>query len=90
MFANGCFVTDGNHRFDDPDKPVTWQGFTSKGPTRIGDNVWCGADVFNQGSDDRRALRDRGQLGGHHRHPALFDRGRSTRQGAARDHLLVS
>ena len=34
MFANGCFVTDGNHRFDDPDKPVTWQGFTSKGPTR--------------------------------------------------------
>ena len=45
MFANGCFVTDGNHRFDDPDKPVTWQGFTSKGPTRIGDNVWCGANV---------------------------------------------
>ena len=45
MFANGCFVTDGNHRFDDPDQPVTWQGFSSKGPTRIGDNVWCGANV---------------------------------------------
>jgi acetyltransferase-like isoleucine patch superfamily enzyme len=45
MFANGCFVTDGNHRFDDPDKPVTWQGFTTKGPTRIGANVWCGANV---------------------------------------------
>jgi acetyltransferase-like isoleucine patch superfamily enzyme len=45
MFANGCFVTDGNHRFDDPEKPVTWQGFTTKGPTRIGDNVWCGANV---------------------------------------------
>jgi acetyltransferase-like isoleucine patch superfamily enzyme len=45
MFANGCFVTDGNHRFDDPDRPVTWQGFTTKGPTRIGDNVWCGANV---------------------------------------------
>jgi len=45
MFANGCFVTDGNHRFDDPDKPVTWQGFSSKGPTRVGDNVWCGANV---------------------------------------------
>ncbi len=45
MFANGCFVTDGDHRFDDPDKPVPWQGFTSKGPTRIGDNVWCGANV---------------------------------------------
>ena len=25
--------------------PVTWQGFTTKGPTRIGDNVWCGAHV---------------------------------------------
>jgi len=45
MFANGCFVTDADHRFDDPDKPVPWQGFTSKGPTRVGDNVWCGANV---------------------------------------------
>ena len=45
MFANGCFITDGNHRFDDPEKPVPWQGFTSKGPTRVGDNVWCGANV---------------------------------------------
>jgi acetyltransferase-like isoleucine patch superfamily enzyme len=45
MFANGCFITDGNHRFDDPDTPVPYQGFTTKGPTRIGDNVWCGANV---------------------------------------------
>ena len=45
MFANGCFVTDGNHRFDDPEQPVTWQGFTTKGPTRVEDNVWCGANV---------------------------------------------
>jgi acetyltransferase-like isoleucine patch superfamily enzyme len=45
MFANGCFVTDANHRFDDPTTPITWQGFTTKGPTRIGDNVWCGANV---------------------------------------------
>jgi acetyltransferase-like isoleucine patch superfamily enzyme len=45
MVANGCFVTDANHRFDDHDRPITWQGFTSKGPTRIGDNVWCGANV---------------------------------------------
>ncbi len=45
MFANGSFVTDANHRFDDPEVPITWQGFTSKGPTRIGDNVWCGANV---------------------------------------------
>ena len=45
MFANGCFVTDANHRFDDPGRPITWQGFTTKGPTRVGDNVWCGANV---------------------------------------------
>jgi acetyltransferase-like isoleucine patch superfamily enzyme len=45
MFANGCFVTDANHRFDDQTQPITWQGFTSKGPTRIGDNAWCGAHV---------------------------------------------
>jgi acetyltransferase-like isoleucine patch superfamily enzyme len=45
MFANGCFVTDADHRFDDPDRPITWQGFRTRGPTRIGDNVWCGANV---------------------------------------------
>ncbi|MFK4086615.1 acyltransferase [Kribbella sp. NPDC020789] len=45
MLANGCFVTDSNHRFDDPERPVPWQGFDSKGPTRIGDNVWLGANV---------------------------------------------
>ena len=45
MLANGCFVSDANHRFDDPDKPVPWQGFTSRGPTRIGDNCWLGAHV---------------------------------------------
>jgi acetyltransferase-like isoleucine patch superfamily enzyme len=49
MFANGCFVTDADHRFDDPDEPVPWQGFTTKGPTRIGDNVWCGANVVITG-----------------------------------------
>jgi acetyltransferase-like isoleucine patch superfamily enzyme len=45
MLANGCFVSDASHRFDDPDKPITWQGFDSKGPTRIGDNCWLGANV---------------------------------------------
>jgi acetyltransferase-like isoleucine patch superfamily enzyme len=45
MFANHCFVSDGDHRYDDPTRPVPWQGFTTKGPTRIGDNVWCGANV---------------------------------------------
>ncbi|MBV9817666.1 MAG: acyltransferase [Solirubrobacterales bacterium] len=45
MFANGCFITDADHRVDDPELPITWQGFRSKGPTRVADNVWCGANV---------------------------------------------
>jgi acetyltransferase-like isoleucine patch superfamily enzyme len=45
MLANGCLVTDANHRFDDFHKPITWQGFDSKGPTRIGENAWLGAHV---------------------------------------------
>jgi acetyltransferase-like isoleucine patch superfamily enzyme len=44
MFANGCFVGDAEHRFDDPEKPVTWQGFTSKGPVEIGPNCWFGVN----------------------------------------------
>ena len=45
MLANNCFVTDADHRFDDLEQPITWQGFTTKGPTRIGDNTWLGANV---------------------------------------------
>jgi acetyltransferase-like isoleucine patch superfamily enzyme len=45
MFANGCVITDASHRFDDPKTQVPWQGFTGKGPTHVGDNVWCGANV---------------------------------------------
>lgn len=45
MLANGCFVSDASHRYDDPNEPVPWQGFQSKGPTRIGDNCWLGANV---------------------------------------------
>jgi acetyltransferase-like isoleucine patch superfamily enzyme len=45
MLANGCFVTDSSHRYDDPNTPITWQGFESKGPTRIGNNCWLGAHV---------------------------------------------
>ena len=45
MLANGCFVSDASHRFDDLAVPVPWQGFTSKGPTRVGSNCWLGAHV---------------------------------------------
>ena len=44
MFANSCFISDSSHRYDDRSMPVTWQGFTSKGPTRIGDNCWFGVN----------------------------------------------
>jgi acetyltransferase-like isoleucine patch superfamily enzyme len=44
MFANHCFVADADHRFDDPDLPVTWQGMKSEGPVTIGDNCWFGAN----------------------------------------------
>jgi acetyltransferase-like isoleucine patch superfamily enzyme len=45
MLANNCFVSDSSHRYDDPDRPITWQGFEGKGPTRVGDNCWLGANV---------------------------------------------
>ncbi|HMD52615.1 MAG TPA: acyltransferase [Solirubrobacteraceae bacterium] len=45
MLANGCFVSDANHRYEDPELPITWQGFESRGPTRIGENCWLGANV---------------------------------------------
>jgi acetyltransferase-like isoleucine patch superfamily enzyme len=44
MFANGCFVGDAEHRFEDPNVPVTQQGFTSKGVVNIGSNCWFGAN----------------------------------------------
>jgi acetyltransferase-like isoleucine patch superfamily enzyme len=45
MLANGCFVSDASHRYEDQSLPITWQGFETKGPTRIGDNCWLGAHV---------------------------------------------
>jgi acetyltransferase-like isoleucine patch superfamily enzyme len=44
MFANGCFVGDADHRYDDPEIPITWQGFVPRGRVRIGSNVWFGAN----------------------------------------------
>lgn len=45
MLANGCFIGDAAHRFDDPETPVPLQGFTSKGPVHIGENCWLAANV---------------------------------------------
>jgi len=49
MFANNCFVGDSDHRFDDPDKPVTWQGFVARGPVKIGSNCWFGVNCVVRG-----------------------------------------
>ena len=75
MLANGCFVSDAAHRYDDPQKPITWQGFDSKGPTRIGEQLLARRE---RGGDERRehrrALRDRRQQRGHPRHRAVLGR----------------
>ena len=60
MFANGCFVGDGDHRYDDPDVPITWQGFDPRGPVRIGDNVWFGVNCVVTGGVE---IGDRAVIG---------------------------
>jgi len=49
MFANGCFVGDADHRYDDPNVPITWQGFASRGPVVIGSNCWFGVNCVVTG-----------------------------------------
>ena len=68
-----------------PTGPCRGRASRTKGPTRIGDNVWCGANVvITSGVTRRRPLRDRGQLGRHARPAAVLDRRRRARDGAAR------
>jgi acetyltransferase-like isoleucine patch superfamily enzyme len=38
------YVTDHNHRFDDPDLPIARQ-WVDEAPVRIGDGAWLGAGV---------------------------------------------
>jgi acetyltransferase-like isoleucine patch superfamily enzyme len=49
MFANHCFVADADHRYDDPNLPVTWQGMEPKGPVTIADNCWFGVNCVVTG-----------------------------------------
>jgi acetyltransferase-like isoleucine patch superfamily enzyme len=60
MFANGCFVGDADHAYDDPDVPVTWQGFVPRGPVRIHDNVWFGVNCAVTGGVE---IGDRAVIG---------------------------
>ncbi len=88
MFANHCFVGDADHRYDDPDLPITWQGFKPRGPVRIGSNVWLGKGVVVQGGDDDRGpLRRRLELGRHQGSAGGDGRGGRPRQGVARNRV---
>lgn len=49
LFANHCYVSDADHRFDDPTLPLYDQGFRIKGPTTIGNSVWFGVNVAVMG-----------------------------------------
>jgi acetyltransferase-like isoleucine patch superfamily enzyme len=49
MLANNCFVGDADHRYDDPETPITQQGFVARGPVRIGSNVWLGVNCVVTG-----------------------------------------
>ncbi len=60
MFANGCFVGDSDHRYDDPDLPITRQGFVPRGPVRIGSNVWFGVNCVVTGGVE---IGDRAVIG---------------------------
>ncbi len=61
MFANGCLISDANHRFDDADKPVPWQGFTSRPDADRRQRLVRRERRRDQRRDDRRARGDRRQ-----------------------------
>ena len=75
MFANGCFVTDADHRFDDPVAPVP--GRASPARARPGSATTSGAAPTSSSpaaSPIGERSRDRRQLG---RHRATSRRSRS-------------
>ena len=49
MFANHCFIGDADHRYDDRNTPITWQGFVPRGPVKIGSNCWFGVNCVVTG-----------------------------------------
>ncbi len=49
MFANGCFIGDSDHRYDDRSRPITVQGFAPRGPVKIGSNCWFGVNCVVTG-----------------------------------------
>lgn len=46
MMGPNCVILPHNHKFDRTDIPMCHQGFSSKLPTYIDDDVWIGRDVL--------------------------------------------
>lgn len=44
MIAPHCMIASGNHDFKQTAAPIRFAGNLTKGPIRIGDNVWIGAN----------------------------------------------
>ena len=60
MFANGCFVGDADHRYDDPEVPDHLAGLRPRGPVTIGSNCWFGVNCVVTG---RREIGERAVIG---------------------------
>ena len=43
------YISDADHRFDDPKRPWLWQGLKQRGPTIIGDHCWLGLNTVVPG-----------------------------------------
>jgi acetyltransferase-like isoleucine patch superfamily enzyme len=45
LTAARCYISDHNHEFSDPGRPVLQQGMTRPRPVTIGDGSWLGINV---------------------------------------------
>lgn len=45
LTADGVFISDHDHRFDDVHRPIMEQGIRSRGPVVIGSGSWLGKNV---------------------------------------------
>jgi acetyltransferase-like isoleucine patch superfamily enzyme len=45
LISSYCYIGPGNHRFDDPEKPIMEQGMEQGRGIKIGSNCWIGTKV---------------------------------------------
>lgn len=46
MIAGGCHINSGGYRIDDTTNSIVSRGVSSKGPIKIGDDVWIGTGAI--------------------------------------------